>query len=91
MLALSGFSWMCWILPENPVVNTLFGTNMGLGMGIITFDWTQIALIGSPLVIPWWAQCNIMAGFVLFYWLIVPLIYYTNVRHHLQEIRVERH
>ena len=49
-------------------------------MSIITFDWTQISLIGNPLIVPWWAQVNIVGGFVLFYWLVVPLIYFTNVR-----------
>jgi len=81
MLFLSSFSWVCWIKPDNKTINALFGTNYGLGMGIATFDWTQISLIGNPLIVPWWAQVNILVGFALFYWLIVPLIYFTNVGH----------
>jgi OPT family oligopeptide transporter len=50
--ALSVFNWACWIAPNNVVVNTLFGTNTGLGMGILTFDWSMISYIGSPLVTP---------------------------------------
>lgn len=50
--ALSFFNWACWIAPENLVVNALFGTNTGLGMGLLTFDWSMIAYIGSPLVTP---------------------------------------
>ena len=50
--ALSMFNWVCWIAPENVVVNLLFGTNTGLGMGLLTFDWTMITYIGSPLVTP---------------------------------------
>jgi hypothetical protein len=46
---------------------------------MITLDWSQVSFIGNPLAIPWWAQVNIMAGFVLFYVIIVPVIYYTNV------------
>lgn len=49
---LSMFSWICWIAPKNPVVNTLFGTTTGLGMSILTFDWSMISFIGSPLVTP---------------------------------------
>ena len=79
MLFLASFSWLCWIKPGNKTINALFGTNLGLGMGVLTFDWTQITVIGNPLIIPWWAQVNIIIGFVLFYWLIVPLIYFTNV------------
>lgn len=76
---LSWFNWLCWIAPTSSVVNTLFGTNYGLGMSMLTFDWTQISLVANPLVIPWWAQVNIFIGFALFYWIIVPIIYYTNV------------
>ena len=50
--ALSMFNWVCWIAPNNVVVNTLFGTNSGLGMSVLTFDWGMIAFIGSPLVTP---------------------------------------
>jgi hypothetical protein len=48
-------------------------------MGVFTFDWMQILYIGSPLMIPWWAQANAMAGFVVFYWIICPILYYCNV------------
>lgn len=47
----------------------------------MTFDWSQIAWIGSPLMIPWWAEVHVFAGFVLFYWIMVPILYYTNVSH----------
>lgn len=50
--ALSIFNWVCWITPNNVVVNSLFGYNTGLGMGFFTFDWAMISYIGSPLVIP---------------------------------------
>jgi hypothetical protein len=60
-------------------VNQLFGVSSGLGMSFITFDWTQIMWIGSPLMIPWWAEVHIFTGFVLFYWILTPILYYTNV------------
>lgn len=77
--ALSAFSWVCWIWPRSTVVNTLFGVTSGLGMSVLTFDWNQVIFIGSPLVVPWWAECNIFGGFVLFAWIISPAIYFTNV------------
>lgn len=76
--ALSYFTWVCWIAPENVVVNQLFGYQSGLGMSIITFDWAQIAYVISPLSTPWWAEANVMAGFVGFFWIVAPIIYYTN-------------
>jgi OPT family small oligopeptide transporter len=76
--ALSVFSWLCWIFPNNVPVNQMFGVYSGLGMSILTFDWSQIAWIGSPLMYPWWAEAHIFTGFVLFFWIITPLMYYTN-------------
>ncbi|KAH9911356.1 OPT oligopeptide transporter [Epithele typhae] len=76
--ALSYFNWVCWIAPKNVVVNQLFGYYTGLGMSAVTLDWSQIAYIGSPLATPWWASANVAVGFVLFFWLLCPILYYTN-------------
>ncbi|KAG9049545.1 hypothetical protein FS842_011518 [Serendipita sp. 407] len=75
---LSYFSFICWITPNNLIANQLFGTKRGLGMSILTFDWTQIAWIGSPLMIPWWAEVHIFLGFFIFWWIIQPALYYSN-------------
>ncbi|KAI0067637.1 oligopeptide transporter [Artomyces pyxidatus] len=75
--ALSVFSWVCWIAPNNVPLNQVFGVN-GLGLGLITFDWTAITWIGSPLMIPWFAEVHIFTAFVLFYWILTPILYYTN-------------
>ena len=64
---------------DNLVVNQLFGTVSGLGMGFITFDWSQIAYVGSPLMVPWWALVHMFAGFAVMYWIVLPILYYTNV------------
>ncbi|KAJ3513061.1 hypothetical protein NLJ89_g3166 [Agrocybe chaxingu] len=76
---LSMFNWVCWIVPTNIVVNALFGTNTGLGMSILTFDWSMIAFIGSPLVTPWWSQMNTGVAFVIMFWIVAPILYFTNV------------
>ncbi|KAI0063249.1 small oligopeptide transporter [Artomyces pyxidatus] len=80
--ALSYFSFITWIVPENTTVSQLFGSALryvhGLGMSVITFDWSQITYIGSPLATPWWAEANIFGGFVIFFWIATPAIYFTN-------------
>ncbi|OJA16419.1 hypothetical protein AZE42_07233 [Rhizopogon vesiculosus] len=77
--ALSWFSWVTWIWPDNPVVAQLFGYSHGMGMSVITFDWAQIAYaLGSPLAMPWWASVNVIVGFVVFYWIVTPILYFTN-------------
>ncbi|KAF8625334.1 hypothetical protein AX17_006876 [Amanita inopinata Kibby_2008] len=77
--ALSIFTWVCWIVPDNVKINQIFGYRSGLGFSVLTFDWNQIAFIGSPLATPWWAEANVMIGFFFFYWLLTPILYYTNV------------
>lgn len=77
--ALSYFSWVCWIAPKNVKVNQMFGVFKGMGMSLITFDWSQIAYIGSPLATPWWAEANIAAGFLFFFWFLTPILHYSNV------------
>lgn len=76
--ALGYFTWICWIAPNNRVVNQLFGMKSGLGLVPVTFDWAQIAYIGSPLVIPTWAILNILASLVFWIYIVTPAIYYTN-------------
>ncbi|KAL1984252.1 hypothetical protein VTN96DRAFT_9304 [Rasamsonia emersonii] len=76
--ALSYFTWVCWIAPNNRVVNHLFGMQTGLGLSPITFDWSQIAFNTNPLLSPSWAAINVFVGFVIFFWIVTPAIYYTN-------------
>ena len=76
--ALSIFNFVCWIKPNDIVVNQLFGVS-GLGMSILTFDWSQITWIGSPLMVPWWAEVQVFTGFFIVYWILCPILYYTNV------------
>ena len=61
--------------PNNRVVNQLFGVTHGMAMGILTFDWGQIALNGSPLSVPWWVAANGGFTIVTFYWVITPILY----------------
>ncbi|KAF9029865.1 OPT oligopeptide transporter protein-domain-containing protein [Rhodocollybia butyracea] len=82
--ALSYFSWVCWIAPDNLKINELFGASVqyqsGLGMSVLTFDWAQIAYIGSPLATPWWAEANVAFAFVLFFWIVTPILYVREVQ-----------
>ncbi|KAF8066877.1 OPT oligopeptide transporter protein-domain-containing protein [Lyophyllum atratum] len=77
--ALSVFTWVCWAAPKNVKINQMFGYRSGLGFSLLTFDWNEIAFIGSPLATPWWAEANVMIGFFFFYWFLTPILYYNNV------------
>ncbi|KIM38250.1 hypothetical protein M413DRAFT_30368 [Hebeloma cylindrosporum] len=75
---LSMFNWVCWIAPNNIFVNSLFGTNTGLGMSVLTFDWGLISRF-DPLTTPWWCQMNTGSAFLLVFGLIAPILYFKNV------------
>ncbi|KKY27075.1 putative sexual differentiation process protein isp4 [Phaeomoniella chlamydospora] len=79
--ALSYFNVVTWFAPKNVVVANLFGVTSGLGLFPLTFDWAQIAYIGSPLLTPWWAAANVVGGLVLVMWIVAPVMYYMNVLH----------
>ncbi|CAF2776029.1 unnamed protein product [Rotaria sp. Silwood2] len=76
---LSLFSWICAIKPNNVILSQLTGIN-GLGIGSIELDWNAwVAFLGSPIVVPFWAQVNILVGFVVLAWIITPAAYYSNL------------
>ncbi|KAG9240814.1 OPT family small oligopeptide transporter [Calycina marina] len=74
---LSYFTWICWIAPKNLAVNQVFGMVTGMGLFPLTFDWSMIAYNTNPLLSPH-AALNVFAGFVIFFWILTPAIYYTN-------------
>lgn len=78
MPALSYFNIITWFAPKNVVVANLFGVSSGLGLFPMSFDWAQIAYIGSPLLTPWWAAANVIGGLALVMWIIAPVLYYKN-------------
>jgi hypothetical protein len=70
-------SWLCWIFSKSVTAQQLGSSMRGLGLGAFTLDWTAVSsFLFSPLVSPFFATANILAGFVLFVYLIVPADYW---------------
>ncbi|CAH0040480.1 unnamed protein product [Clonostachys rhizophaga] len=64
---LSVFAFATWIKPKSPIVNQLFGGFSGLSLIPITFDWTYVSgFLASPLIPPWTAIANMVAGMFIF-------------------------
>ncbi|KAG0236349.1 hypothetical protein BGW41_000430 [Actinomortierella wolfii] len=76
--ALTALSVLCWIKPDNVVLAQLTGSN-GLGIGTISLDWASSTSALAPLVTPWWAQVNILVGFIVIAWIVAPIAYYSNL------------
>ncbi|KAK3841290.1 MAG: OPT family small oligopeptide transporter [Linnemannia gamsii] len=76
---LTSISWVCWINRDSLLLNQLGSGLKGIGYGSFTLDWSSMsAWLPSPLAIPWWAQANMLAGFVFFVWILIPIMYYTD-------------
>jgi len=71
-------SWICWIKPDNIILSQVTGSN-GLGIGTISLDWAAVSQYVSPLVTPWFAQVNIILGFIMVVYIMSPWAYYTNL------------
>ncbi|KAF9191134.1 hypothetical protein BGZ51_007715 [Haplosporangium sp. Z 767] len=71
-------SWLCWINPNNIILAQLTSAN-GLGIGTIALDWSAASYYVQPLVTPWFAQLNILIGFILVAYVMVPWAYYTDL------------
>jgi OPT family oligopeptide transporter len=67
------------IVPNNKLLAQLTGAN-GFGMTSLQFDWYSLTqYLNSPVIVPRWAQVNLLVGFVLSTWIAGPLIYYLNL------------
>lgn len=78
-LALSYFSFVTWIKPNNVIINQVFGYTTGLGVLPISFDWYQIAgWSGSPLIPPAGALWSVLFSVVVVFWIAVAAIHYSN-------------
>ncbi|KAJ0418813.1 OPT oligopeptide transporter protein-domain-containing protein [Aspergillus carlsbadensis] len=77
--ALSYFSFVCWIRPDSTVINQVFGVSSGMGLLPLTLDWSQVAYVASPLLIPPWAIINIAVALVVWMYIVASACYYSNV------------
>ena len=82
MPILSSFGWLCMIDRNNVILSQLGGFT-SLAMLTLNLNWRSITTpsngLFSPIIVPRWAQINIAAGFFLVTWLIIPVVYYSNV------------
>ncbi|KAI1840281.1 hypothetical protein JX266_013500 [Neoarthrinium moseri] len=77
--ALSIFSWMSWIAPNNLNLNTITGFNNGLGINPWpTFDWNILLFdYTDPLMIPFFSTFNKFIGATISIF-VTAAIWYTN-------------
>ncbi|XP_031479959.2 oligopeptide transporter 5-like isoform X2 [Nymphaea colorata] len=78
----SAFSIGCVIWKGSVLAQQLTSGYRGLGIGAFGLDWATISsYLGTPIATPGHAILNVMAGFVLFLYVLVPIAYWTDSYH----------
>ncbi|CAK7205796.1 hypothetical protein SEUCBS139899_008575 [Sporothrix eucalyptigena] len=76
--ALSAFSWMTWIAPDNLNLTAITGFNNGMGINPFpTFDWNIVTFMTDPLMVPFFTTINQFIG-AAFATLVIIAVWYTN-------------
>jgi hypothetical protein len=76
---LDSFPWWCLINQNSTTLSQLTGP-AGLAMGLVSLNWNRYLFeYMSPLTQPWWTYANMIVAFVLVGWILVPILYYSNV------------
>jgi hypothetical protein len=76
--AMSYFSWMTWIAPDNVNLAAVTGTFGGLGLNPLpTLDWYRITAATDPLINPFYSIFNGFLGMLITAPIILA-IWYTN-------------
>ncbi|KAF4392117.1 hypothetical protein F8388_004446 [Cannabis sativa] len=74
---LQSISWICWAFPNSVTAHQIGSGLKGLGLGAFTLDWTTVAsYLSSPLVSPFFAIANIMVGYVVIIYVVMPVSYW---------------
>ncbi|KAI8326231.1 OPT superfamily oligopeptide transporter [Martensiomyces pterosporus] len=79
--ALSTISILCLIAPHSHLANLVGDGKQGLGVLAFSLDWSVFsnAFLNSPIATPFWAACNLFVGFVLVFWVALPVAYFENL------------
>lgn len=76
--ALSYFSWMTWLAPNNRDLATITGGTTGLGLNPLpSLDWNIITFNVDPLMVPFFSTFNFFIG-AFFSMFVIIAIYYSN-------------
>lgn len=73
----ASISWICWAFSKSVTAQQLGSGMRGLGVGALTLDWSVVAsFLFSPLICPFFAIVNVMAGYFLIIYIVLPISYW---------------
>ncbi|THU48677.1 hypothetical protein C4D60_Mb06t01530 [Musa balbisiana] len=77
--SVTALSFVCWIWKDSITAQQIGSGFNGLGIGSFALDWiTMSSYLDSPLAVPAFVVVNMMAGFILILYVLIPLSYWNN-------------
>ncbi|KAL6990604.1 oligopeptide transporter [Sarracenia purpurea var. burkii] len=78
--SITALSFVCWIWKDSVTAQQIGSGLHGLGIGSFALDWsTVVGFLGSPLATPGFAIINILVGYILVVYMVIPISYWTNL------------
>lgn len=78
--SLTTISVACLLWPKSVTAQQIGSGLKGLGIGSFALDWATIAAFrGSPLGVPFFALANAAVGFMLYLYVVIPIMYWGNI------------
>ncbi|PKI56335.1 hypothetical protein CRG98_023354, partial [Punica granatum] len=78
--SIMNISILCLIWKDSITVHQIGSGLKGMGIGAFTFDWNTVAaFLGSPLATPAFAIINVLVGFVIMVYVVLPIFYWGNI------------
>ncbi|KAG6527179.1 oligopeptide transporter 1-like isoform X2 [Zingiber officinale] len=77
--SITGLSVVCWIWKDSITAQQIGSGFNGLAIGSLSFDWLTItSFLGDPLLFPAFVILNMLAGFIILAYIILPWSYWSN-------------
>lgn len=77
--SITALSFVCWIWKDSITAQQIGSGLKGLGIGSFALDWSTISsFLGSPLATPGFAVINLLAGFIIILYIMIPISYWTD-------------
>lgn len=77
--SITALSFICWIWKNSVTAQIIGSGRHGLGIGSFALDWATVsAFLLSPLATPGFAIVNVMTGFFIVKYVLLPVAYWTN-------------
>ncbi|KAK9065238.1 hypothetical protein SSX86_016621 [Deinandra increscens subsp. villosa] len=77
--SITALSFVCWIWKDSFKAQQIGSGLKGFGIGSFGLDWATVAsFLGSPLATPGFAMVNLLVGYVIIFYMVIPISYWNN-------------